>query len=245
MSEQRIVSGRALLSGATLAILAIAASASAQDRVIGLLSLPEVFGARQCAPFEPEQIALHAAAKGAKPIALIRVDQNWSFAPHGGCEGLRVSVHEGSRRHELPTLEFDYEMPGAIVLEQRDRWFKVRLATGSGWIEASPVDRFMPLPELFEEFIGVTAITKSFNGHLVMAPGRPPDPSSPRVIASQPARVIEIRNVFGQSWVQVEVMDHSICAAADHGPPEVVTTGWMPLHAADGEPTIWFSSRGC
>ena len=223
----------------------LAGNAAAQDRVIGLLSLPEVYGARQCAPFEPEPVALHAAPKDGKPIAFIQVDQNWSFAPHGGCEGLKVSVHEGSGRHELPTLEFDYEMPGAIVLEQRDRWLKVRLSHGSGWIEASPVDRFMPLAELFEEFVGVTSITKAYSGPLVMAPGRAADASSPRVTALQPARVIEIRNVFGQAWVQVEVMNHSICSAAENGPPEVVGTGWMPLHAKDGEPTIWFSSRGC
>ncbi len=133
---------------------------------------------RMCAPFEPEPVALHSSPKGGTPTAFIRVDQNWSFAPHGGCEGLKVSVHEGAQRHELPTLEFDYEMPGAIVLEQRDRWFKVRLASGSGWIEASPADRFMPLSELFEEFVGVTAITKSFSGRLVAAPGRPAEASS-------------------------------------------------------------------
>ncbi len=230
---------------AIFAALAIAHPAFAQDRVIGLLSLPEVFGARPCAPFEPEQIALHASPKDAKPIAFIRVDRNWSFSPHGGCDGLKVSVHEGAQRRELPTLELDYEMPGAIVLEQRDRWFKVRLTSGTGWLEASPVDHFMPLSELFEEFIGVTAITKSFSGRLVMAPGRPVDPSSPQANALQPARVIEVRYVFGQAWVQVELFNHSICSAAENGPPETVGTGWMPMHMPDGEPTIWFSSRGC
>ena len=103
----------------------------------------------------------------------------------------------------------------------------------------------MPLSELFEEFAGVTAIAKSFNGRLVAAPGRPADASSPAVSTLQPARVIEIRDVLGQSWVRLEVMNHSICSAAEHGPPDVVGTGWMPLHDADGEPTIWFSSRGC
>lgn len=238
------MSRKTILAGFLFATLATSA-ARAQDRVIGLLSLPEVFGAGQCAPFEPEQIALHAAPNDAKPIAFIRVDQNWSFAPHGGCEGLKVSVHEGAQRRELPTLEFDYEMPGAIVLEERGQWFKVRLASGTGWIAASPADRFMPLADLFEEFVGVTAISARFTGRLVAAPGRPADPSSPQVKASQPARVIEIRNVFGQAWVQVEVLDHSICSAAEKGPPETIATGWLPLHMPDGEPTIWFSSRGC
>ena len=245
LSGSRIGLGRDLLPGAILALLSIASPAYSQDRVIGLLSLPEVFGSRMCAPFEPGQVPLHALPNAAAPIAFVRVDQNWSFAPHGGCEGLKVSVHQGTQRQELPTLEFDYEMPGAIVLEHRDRWFKVRLASGSGWIEASPEDRFMPLSELFEEFVGVTSITGSFNGRLVAAPGRPADASSALVSTRQPARVIEIRNVSGKFWVHVEVMNHSICSAAENGPPEAVGTGWMPLHAEDGEPTIWFSSRGC
>ena len=245
MSANRFVSARAFQSAALLILVATASSAHAQDRVVGLLSLPEVYGARLCAPFDPESVALYSSPNDSTPTAFIRVDQSWSFAPHGGCEGLRVSVHEGTKRHELPTLEFDYEMPGAIVLEQRDRWFKVRLASGSAWIAASPADRFMALSHLFEEFVGVTAITTSFTGRLVAAPGAPAEASSPTVNPLQPARVIEIRTVLGQAWAQVEVMNHSICSAVTQGPPDVVGTGWLPLHAADGEPTIWFSSRGC
>ena len=239
------MSGKEFVSGLVLTLLASATSTQAQDRVIGLLSLPAVYGPRTCAPFEPGQVALHAAPDDGKAIAFVRVDQNWSFAPHGGCEGLKVSVHDGATRRELPTLEFDYEMPGAIVLEQRERWFKVRLASGSAWVEGSASDRFMSLADLFDEFVGVTAITNAFSGQLVTAPGRAADATSPRVAARQPARVIEIRNVFGRSWAHVEVMNHSVCSAAENGPPDVVGTGWMPLHASDGEPTIWFSSRGC
>src|SRR6187397_1830194 len=102
-----------------------AGSAAAQERVLGLLSLPKVFGARSCAPFEPGEVALHAAPNDGKALAFIRVDQNWSFAPHGGCEGLEVSIHRGEHHEDLPTLEYDYEMPGAIVLDQRDGWFKI------------------------------------------------------------------------------------------------------------------------
>jgi hypothetical protein len=240
---------------AIIATLAIAHPALAQDRpslarategnVIGLLSLPEVFGSRQCAPFEPIDVALHAAPNDGKVMALIRVDRNWSFAPHGGCEGLAVSIHEGAARSELPTREFDYEMPGAIVLEQRDRWFRIRSSRGTAWLQASAADRFMPLSDLFEEFAGVTAINPPYNGRLVEAPGRSISASSPRVVATQPARVIEMRSTFGEQWVQVEILSHSICDAGREGPPEIVATGWMPMHAPNGEPTIWFSSRGC
>ncbi len=219
----------------------MAAPADAQERVLGLLSLPQVFGPRQCAPFEPEDVALHESPNTARAIATIHVDQAWSFAPHGGCEGLEVSVHQGGQRLELPTLEFDYEMPGAIVIDQRDGWFKVRLRDRAAWLKASAANRFMPLKDLYEEFVGVTAISASFTGRLTGAPGATGGPILPQVTPAQSVRVLEIRN----EWVQVEVLSNSACTAADDGPPEVVATGWLPLHDAKGEPTVWFSSRGC
>ena len=216
--------------------------AGAAERIIGLVSIPEVFGSGPCAAFEPQDVTLHAAPADGKPIAVIRVDQNWSFAPHGGCEGLKVSVHRGAAAKDvLPTREFDYEAPGAIVVDRRDGWIKIRLHQGVAWFKASPVDRFMPLSDLYEEFVGVTAINKSFTARLVSTPGMLGGPILPRVSPAQPVRVAEVRD----EWVKVEVLNNSVCTAADNGPPEVIATGWLPLHDADGEPSIWFSSRGC
>ncbi|HEX6163748.1 MAG TPA: hypothetical protein VFZ31_10300 [Vicinamibacterales bacterium] len=229
---------RLLICGAALLT---ALPALAQDRTIGLLSLPEVFGPRQCAPFEPQQVALHASPNDGSPFAFIRVDQNWSFAPHGGCEGLEVSVHQGQQRGKLPTLEFDYEMPGAVVVEHRDGWFRIRLDDRTAWVKASLAGRFMALGDLYEEFVGVTTISESFSGRLTSAAGSTSGPIMPAVVAGQPVRVIEIRD----SWIQVEMMSNSACTAADDGPPEVVATGWLPLHDREGKPTVWFSSRGC
>jgi hypothetical protein len=221
-------------------LLLTAAPAFAQDRVIGLLSLPQIFGPRQCAPFEPEDVPLHASPNDGHAFASIRVDQNHSFAPHGGCEGLKVSVHQGEQRLELPTLEYDYEMPAAIVVDQRDGWFKIRLGERAAWLKASTADRFMPLKDLYEEFVGVTAI-RSSAGRLANVPGGAAGPILPQVRSSQAVYVLEIRG----EWVRVEVLSNSACTAANDGPPEVVATGWLPLHDAKGEPTVWFSSRGC
>jgi hypothetical protein len=199
-----------------------------------------------CAPFRPTDVALHTTPNDGTKFATVHVDQEWSFAPHGGCEGLRVSVHRGSAQEELPTLEYDYEMPAAIVLEQRNGWFRVRLSQGSAWIKASLADRFMPLHELFEEFIGVTAIDKAFTGRLLSAPGvLATGAGASRVSPLQPVQVLEIRDSEGQTFVKVDVMSHSLCAAGANGPPEIVATGWLPLHGPTGEPTIWYSSRGC
>ena len=225
--------------------LLTARTATAAEHIVGLLSLPEVFGAGPCAAFVPEDIPLYASPTDTRAIATIRVDQNWSFAPHGGCEGLQVRVHQGERKHELPTLEYDYEMPAAIVLEHHNDWFRIRLHEQSAWLKASVVDQFMPLSDLFEEFVGVTAISKSFSGRLVGSPGALTGPILPRVVPNQPVRVIEIRESLGRSWVQLEVLSNSACTAGKDGPPEVIATGWLPLHDNDGEPTVWFSSRGC
>jgi hypothetical protein len=229
-----------VIVGIAIAFISMSPAAAA-ERIIGLVSIPEVFGSGPCAAFEPQDVTLHAAPGDGKPIGTIHVDRNWSFAPHGGCEGLKVSVHRGASKEDLPTREFDYEAPGAIVVDRRDGWIKIRLHQGVAWFKASPVDRFMPLSDLYEEFVGVTAINKSFTARLVNTPGMLGGPILPRVAPEQPVRVAEVRD----EWVKVEVLNNSVCTAADNGPPEVIATGWLPLHDADGEPSIWFSSRGC
>jgi hypothetical protein len=230
-----------LLTFLPLVVLTVVAPAAAEERVIGLLALPQVFGPRQCAPFEPAEVALYAAPNDGHPLAFIRVDQNWSFAPHGGCEGLEVRVHSGAQRHELPTREFDYEMPGAIVVEHRDGWFRIKLHDRSAWLKASLADQFLPLSQLFDEFAGLTEINK-FSGRLLSTPSASArGPIMPAVKPRQPVIVREVRG----DWVHLDVMSSSPCTAGNEGPPEVVATGWLPLYGSDGEPTVWFSSRGC
>lgn len=227
-------------------MLVLPASAFAQDRVIGLLRLPEIFGNAPCAPFEPRVVTLHAEPGGSQ-IASIEVDQNWSFAPHGGCEGLQVSVHRGDARAELPTREYDYEAPAAIVLEQRGLWFRIRLNGGAAaWTEVPLADRFLSLESLYEEFIGVTFIADGGRGQLSKAPvGTVSDRGGPVVTPGQPVRVIETRRLVERLWLHVEVFSHSICNAATSGPPDVVAQGWIPAHLPSGEPAVWFASRGC
>lgn len=229
-----------------LMVMLAGAPALAQDRILGLLALPGVFGEGPCKPFEPRALTLYDDAGATRVIGTIEVDQNWSFAPHGGCEGLEVSVHEGRRRSELPTREFEYEAPAAIVLDRRGEAYKIRLSDKrAGWV-LSPSNRFMSFESLLEEFTGVTFFTEKFSGELRAAPGLS---VSNKVLSqakpAQPARVIETRRVADRLWLHVEVFNHSLCDAAAQGPPESIARGWLPAHADDGEPTVWFASRGC
>lgn len=236
----------------TLLAASVAAAQSAglagdhlrQDRVLGLLMLPEVFGNGPCHPFEPSAITLHTAPGGA-PLGSIRVDQHWSFAPHGGCEGLQVGVHGAGPRAELPTLEYANESPAAIVLASENSWFKIRLAAGAAWLHASPRDRFMPLADLFSEHPTLTALTVAHRGALFDAPGVMAAPVKAPPPAGTPVRVLDVRPHGDQSWLHVALMSHSVCDVERSGPPEVVGLGWVAAHAPSGEPAVWFSSRGC
>lgn len=213
------------------------------ERVLGLLALPGVFGNGPCHPFEPSSVSLFAAPGAASPFAAIEVDQHWSFAPHGGCEGLKVSVHGGGARSELPTREYANETPAAIVLAAQDGWFKIRLATGAAWLRASSRTRFMALADLFGEYPSLTAVSDAHSGPLRDNPDGGVLASTP-VPPGTPVRVLDMRQRAGQTWLQVAVMSHSVCEGSA-GPPAVVGLGWLPAHAASGEPTVWFAARGC
>ncbi len=227
---------------AALAIqLILALDAHAQDRVIGLLTLPEVFGGEACTPFEPRPVPLYAEPASKREVASIRVDQYWSFAAHGGCEGLEVSVHRGSAKEELPTREYAYEAPAAIALDERNGWFKIRLGDGTAWVAPAKNHQFLPLSELFDQ--ALTAITDQFTGQL----RREPDGElvGERWTEHRDIRVIEVRRVGDRQWLHVEVMSHNICDSNINVEPKPIAKGWMPAHSDTGEPTVWFSARGC
>lgn len=228
---------------AVAALLLGLAAPLEQDRVLGLLSLPEVFGNGPCHPFEPGTVNLFESTAAATPIAAIQVDQHWSFAPHGGCEGLKVSVHRDRTTAELPTREYANETPAAIVLEARDGWFKIRLTAGHAWLRPSSRDRFMSLADLFSEYPTLTAVTGAHSGALREGPDSSAA-AAKTVSPGDPVRVIELRQRGDQTWLHVAVMSHSVCDSSA-GPPAIVGLGWLPAHASSGEPTVWFSSRGC
>lgn len=228
-----------------LILFALPVVAAAQDKVLGLLMLPEVFGYGPCQQFETAPISLYDAPGVAAPTGSIEVDQHWSFAPHGGCEGLKISVHSGRTRSELPTLEYANESPAAIVLAAQEGWFKIRLSVGAAWLRVARHDRFMPLQDLFSEYPTLTALTDAHRGAVRDAPGGAETAGKVPMAKGASVRVLEVRTHGDQSWLQIAVMSHSVCDIEASGSPEVVGLGWVAAHGPSGEPTVWFSSRGC
>jgi hypothetical protein len=224
-------------------VLASTSSAFAQDAVIGLLSLPEVFGDGPCDKFSPREVSLYPAPESDQIVATIRIDKYWTFPEVGGCEGLRVTVHDARRQssRELPTKEYEYEAPAAIVLQQRGRWFKVRLSDGAAWLHASDRNEYFPLERLLTK--GLTYLTDASDGQLRSSAGAVRDADGKRIAAGGPVRVRQFRRVGEDLWVNVQVLSHSLCESRQE--PVITAEGWLPAHSASGEPTIWFYSRGC
>jgi hypothetical protein len=222
--------------------------AHAQERIIGLLSLPEVFGNDVCDRFTPSEVPLHATPGSTPHIGSIRVDRYWTFQSDLSCEGLRVGVHRTGtdRVGELPTREFGYEVPGAIVVDARalgrDRWFKVRLDTGSAWLRASERDTYYPLEMLISSELAY--VTEAFRGgRLSRIAGAAGQVTAAIDSSPQPVRVREFRRMNNRLWLRVEVLSHSFCEGG--AMPKVTARGWLPAHDPSGEPTVWFPSRGC
>lgn len=225
-----------------IAILLVSvSSAAAQERVVGLLTLPEVFGEGPCHKFTPKEVPLYAVIDSKEPIGVIRVSSFWKFPDTGGCEGLSVHVYkdEGASVGALPTEEFDYEAPAALVLEAQNRWFRVRLSDGAAWVKASEDNEYYPLevvlsdrptyvteasePALLDRAAGVDVVA-------MVSPG-------------DSARVVDFVKIDAQLWLLVDVLSHSVCESADD--PRVLSQGWLRAHGPSGQPSIWFYARGC
>ena len=226
-----------------LSIAGLSQPALAQERVIGLLALPELFGRGACDRFTPQPLDLRATPQG-PIVGTVLVVKPWTHHINGGCEGLEVGVRapRAATVQQLPTMEYAYEEPGAVVLERRGKWFRVRLSVGSAWLEASAQDEFYDLEQLFKDKL--TYLTDAWSGQVAASPGSSGRPAKvPRLAADQPAQVRRASREKEGLWFFVEVMSHSSCDS--DGQPTVVDRGWVPAYGKADAPTIWFYSRGC
>ena len=232
-----------------LALLAAPAMSQSFERaagVIGILPLPEVFGSEPCARFTPRDVPLFRSPAATHPLRRIHVARPWTPAKEGGCEGLTVQVstdEPAATEGELPTLEFGYEQPGAIVLRQTGSWFEVALNQGTAWVRVKDANRFLPVEQLFKD--GLVHLRGGAPLSLYRAPG---DPASSRPVrigagGDRPVKASAFRRVSGVLWLQVEFLGVDPCT--EEKLPLGSTSGWLPFHDASGQPAAWFSSRGC
>lgn len=151
---------------AAAGILALALSggpfaAQPTERLIGLLPLPQNFDPESCRKDKSIEVVLRPAPGSPEAIGSIRPD----------CQYLRANQFDTAGRvvAELPTREVTYEGLAAIVVEQRNGWFRVRLAEGTAWIQGYADLPFVPLEELVLSELAY--LTEAWDGTLAPAPG--------------------------------------------------------------------------
>lgn len=216
-------------------------NALAADRVLGLLTLPGVYGESPCQRITPGEVALYAAPQASARIGRIHVAQGWTTRGEGGCSGLRVAVRFDRQPDavlDLPSRELDYETPAAVVLEARAPWFRLQMPNGSAWVQAGPQDRYQSLVDLLRDGLSYVAVPDAIGWD--QPQGRP---QARRWAKGTPVTLRETRFVGEQLWLHVDLLSHSVCESPE--PAHVLVSVWMPAHTESGEPVIWFHSRGC
>lgn len=140
------------------------------------------------------------------------------------------------------TRELSYEQPALLVFGRSREGYRIALADGRhAWLASADSGPFHALAELLP--LRLTYLHHEWNGVLWMAPGQkaqpalPPDPGDERIV-----QVSGSREVDGALWLQIELLAESPCEGGDGG---IAARGWVPAHRADGEPWVWFYSRGC
>ena len=213
------------------------------DPIIGLLTVPQVFGGFPCEKFESRSIPVFSTFGSEKPIAVIRVDKMWTFPKEGGCEGLEVRVHrpDNSTIEKLPSKEFEYEKsPAVIVFEKRNDWYRIQMENGSGWVSVTTENTFLPLMELFSSH--KPYLTNEWDGRIWQSPNI----GAKQVTGAKPGiavRVLKSNLVDGKLWIAVLLPAEDDCGDIDNSIPP--TQGWIPAHSKSGNVTLWFNSRGC
>jgi hypothetical protein len=188
-------------------------------------------------------LTLYAEADSSTAIGHIRVDKPWTIHPAGGCEGLSVTVHLAGEDSvaALPTLEYDYEAPGAVVLQRQGSWFRIRLTDQAAWLHVTEQNQFFSLVVLLAE--SLTYVANPDGAGLASAPGAARSVEAGLLGPGRHVEVLQHPVVGEQLWLRVAVQSHSGCDSLEE--PTTLAEGWIPAHSANGEPTVWFYSRGC
>jgi hypothetical protein len=203
--------------------------------VIGLLELREVLRDQERCRTDPVPVDVYRRTTDPAPSgsihaqpALVRAD--------GSCDGPEPEAgFAGGVTANFPTMEYDYEASGAIVVGQRPGWFEIVMPEGTGWVRATPTRTFHAVQELIR---GLAHLSADWDGLFHTSPGgparRPADTSADTIVD-----ILRMDRRAGRDWVLVET------GFSCDGPEAPRIRGWVPLYSDDRRPTIWFYSRGC
>lgn len=152
------------IAAAGIIALALSGALSAvqpAERLIGLLPLPQTFDPETCGKDKSNELVLRSAPDTSDTLGSIRVDCQHLIANQFDTAGTLVAT--------VPTREVTYEGLAAIVVEQRNGWFRVRLAKGTAWTQGHADLPFVPFEELVLSELAY--LTDAWDGALAPGPG--------------------------------------------------------------------------
>jgi hypothetical protein len=212
------------------------------ERIIGLLDFPTIV-AGGCGPAPKRATAQVFSQPSQTGPALGTI--YWREESDSSC-GLMIK-RTGGIEEEFPSLESGYEIPAAIVFERRGRWFRIRLKTGSAWIQHAAPEDFQSYPDMLRKHLPFTL--QGWDGTLRATPGVSgkvtPLSSGWKALLDRQLSVeyLGSRRVGNELWVHICLAKNAPCDFTYEGVTDV--DGWIPAYQSNGSPALWFSSRGC
>ena len=155
------------IAAAGIIALALSGAPSAipsTERLIGLLPLPQTFDPETCGKDKSTEFVIRSAPDSSDTLGSIRVDCQYLIANQFDTAGTLVA--------RLPTREVAYEELAAVVVEERNGWFRVRLAEGTAWTQGYADRPFVPLEKLVLSELAY--LTEAWDGTLAPRPGAAP-----------------------------------------------------------------------
>ena len=241
----------AVLAGVTHASQDHAVSSGqTEERVVGLLEVPEILGEVECKDFKPRSLSFYASPSKAQPAAGTIEARPYRPPEDPDCYFPKVVVRRAAVRtseEELPNEEVGYEMKAAVVYERNGRWFRIALSKGSGWIEREGTMEFLPYPAGLVSDDHLTYLRQDWDGTLWSTPGTASAAPAPRGwqvyrARNLPIRVLATRTVGSDVWIQIRFETDEVCGRTLEGVTPL--QGWIPAYREKAT-SVWFHSRGC
>jgi hypothetical protein len=227
----------------------IVAMNQAEERPVGLVALPEIFGDYPCEPIPQKTLQLFGTPSKQRPPVAIIERKNPAKAEGPDCEETEAIVRRVDKNSigPLPTDESGYEYTKAVVYEQQGSWFRIGIPGGSAWIDRPNSEGFMPYPEDLTSDSFLTYLRPNWDGKIWAEAGSGTPVMAPagwRAHAKEDiaVHVESIQTVQGQKWIRIR-FEKEVCGKTFGDLPPL--EGWIPAYRDARTTSVWFWSRGC
>ncbi len=221
-----------------------------EERIAGLLEMPEIFGEFDCKDFQPRSVNLYSEPGKDRPATGMIEVRAYRNLDNPDCYLPKVTVRRAGTNpsvEELPTDEIAYETRAAVVYERKGTWFRIALLGGSAWIARDDNVNFLSYPASLKSDTYLTYLRQDWDGVLWPAPSATTAVAAPRGWQAHrgkdlPVHVLSTQTVGQETWIQIRFETGDVCGQIldDVTPLE----GWIPAYR-QRVTSVWFYSRGC